>query len=94
MFPNRWETTSGRPRTVRTTAIIHQVEDMPLSQWGKPDMQNCVLCVCGILIKHFTPYFFIFSQRFDQILILKAKNPSLKQRTYWRHSYIINSKTM
>ena len=51
---------SGRPRTVCTTAIIHQVEDLALSQEGKlqthrTDRQkgvyreicHCVLCVCG-----------------------------------------------
>ena len=57
------------------------------------DTQNCVLCVCGILSKHFTPYFFTFSQR-QSNTYSQGQNPSLKQRIYWRHSYmyVINSK--
>jgi len=35
----------GRPRTVRTTAIIHQVEDLSLSQLGKPQTRKTVFCV-------------------------------------------------
>jgi len=37
---------SGRPRTVRTTAVIHQVEDLSLRQQGKLQTHKTV---CGIL---------------------------------------------
>ena len=40
---------SGRPRTVRKTAVIHQVEDLSLRQQGKLQTHETVLCVCGIL---------------------------------------------
>jgi len=39
---------NGQPRTVRTTAVIHQVEDLPVRKAADTpaDTQNCVLCVC------------------------------------------------
>ena len=36
---------SGRPHTVRTTTVIHQVEDLSLSQYGKPQAYRTVCCV-------------------------------------------------
>jgi len=36
---------SGRPRTVCITAIIHQVEDLSLSQQGKLQTHRTVCCV-------------------------------------------------
>ena len=36
---------SGRPRTVHTTAVIHQVEDLSLRQQGKLQTHTTVCCV-------------------------------------------------
>ena len=58
---------SGRPRTVHTTAIIHQVEDVTKPVRKAAYTQNCVLSVCGILSNHFTPYYlFQWKQKINE----------------------------
>ena len=39
---------SGRPRTVCTTAIIHQVEDLSLMQQGELQTYKTVCCVSAV----------------------------------------------
>ena len=72
---------SGRPRTVCTTAIIHQVEDLSLRQQGKRQTHRTVCAVCLRHLKQaFYSIFFYFLA--DLIKYLSTRLKSITATTY------------